>query len=178
MENQTITVNNKEILITSKNGEKYVAIKPICEAIGVDYDNQIDKINKDEILSELTPLRGATGADGKEYKMRVISLRYVFGWLFTINPNKVKPEIKQQIINYKKQCYDALFDSFTKRTSILKEKTSYQIEIDKLESTWKESEEYKKIVALKQKQSDATKRLNALDKNVVSEQLDMFVEEY
>jgi len=61
MSNQIITVNQKEITINSFGVEKYVAIKPICEAIGVDYDSQIEKINNDEILSQLTPLRGATG---------------------------------------------------------------------------------------------------------------------
>lgn len=177
MENQVIIVNNKEISIATHGNEKYVAIKPICEAIGVDYDNQMDKINEDEILSQLTPLRGVVAADGKNREMRVISLRYVFGWLFTINPNKVKPEIKEQIIEYKKQCYDALFDTFTKRTTILKEKTAYQIEIDRLESNWKETEEYKQIQDLKIKQKNATQRLNSLDKSVMDEQLDMFKEE-
>jgi len=177
MGNQIITVNEKEISIESHNNEKFVAIKPICEAIGVDYDNQIEKINNDEILSQLTPLKGVVAADGKTRKMRVISLRYVFGWLFTINPNKVKPEIKQDIINYKKQCYDALFDTFTKRTSILKEKTNYQIEIERLESNWRKTDEYQKIQDLKKQQKNATQRLNNLDKNIVNEQLDLFKKE-
>jgi hypothetical protein len=169
-----ITVNNRDITIVTDKNEKYVSIKSICKAIGVKYDTQIDKINADEILSQLTPLRGATGADGKEYKMRVIPLKYVFGWLFTISANKVKPEIKESIIAYKKECYDALFDTFTKRTNILKEKTTIQVEIEKLESDWKNTPEYKKIQELKKQQSDATKRLNNLDKNIVSEQLDLF----
>lgn len=174
MNTQIITVNEKEISIQSYYNEKFVAIKPICEAIGVDYDNQIEKINSDEILSQLTPLRGATGADGKTYKMRVISLRYVFGWLFTINPNKVNPEIKQDVINYKKQCYDALFDTFTKRTSILKEKTNLQIKIEALEKELEEDERVKKIKELKSSVKNASQRLNNLDKNVVNEQLDLF----
>lgn len=65
MNTKTIKVNNQEILIFTEGQEKYVAIKPICEAIGVDYDSQIEKINGDEILSQLTPIRGAVGADGR-----------------------------------------------------------------------------------------------------------------
>ena len=177
MKTQTITVNEKEIFIETVGKEKYIAIKPICEAIGIDYDNQIDKIKDDEILSQLTPLRGATGADGKTYKMRVISLRYVFGWLFTINPNKVNPEIKQDVINYKKQCYDALFDTFTKRTTILKEKTEYQVKVSELEESLKEDDRYKEIQKFKTLIKNASERMNKLDKNVVSEQLDLFKKE-
>lgn len=72
------------------------------------------------------------------------------------------------------QCYNALFDSFTKRTAILKEKTNYQIEIDQLEADWKKTDEYLKIQELKQKQKNATQRLNNLDKSVVNDQLDLF----
>lgn len=174
---QTITVNEKEIVIETISNEKYVAIKPICEAIGIDYDNQIDKINTDEILSQLTPLRGVVAADGKQRKMRVISLRYVFGWLFTINPKKVKPELRQDIINYKKQCYDALFDTFTKRTSILKEKTAYQLKIEALETSLQEDARYLEIQELKKSIKNSSKRLNELDKHVVDEQLDLFKKE-
>lgn len=177
MSNQIITVNETEISIHTKGKEKYVAIKPICEAIGVDYDNQIEKINNDEILSQLTPLRGATGSDGKEYKMRIIPLRYVFGWLFTINANKVKPEIKDSVIKYKKQCYDSLFDTFTKRTSILKEKTEYQLEIEALEKELESDERVQKIKELKSSVKKASQRLNSLDKTTVSEQFDLFKEE-
>jgi hypothetical protein len=174
MKNQIITVNSTEIQIVTFDGERYVAIKPICEAIGVNYTTQLEKIQDDEILSSVVPLRGITAADNKEYKMRVIPLRFVFGWLFTINPNNVKPEIKQNVLNYRMQCYNSLFDTFTKRTEILKEKTTYQLEIDKLEAQWKESEEYEKIQELKQKQKNASQRLNNLDKDFVADQLELF----
>jgi len=177
MNQQTITVNEKEIIIATIENEKYVAIKPICKAIGVDFQKQLEKIKEDEILGQLYTLRGITGADGKLYKMGTIPLRYVFGWLFTINPNNVKPEIKQNVINYKRECYDALFDTFTKRTSILKEKTTYQIEIENLEEDLKQDDRYVKIQELKSSIKNASLRLNNLDKDVVNEQLDLFRKE-
>lgn len=171
---QHITVNEREIMIATHGNEKFVAIKPICEAIGVDYDYQLEKIKNDEILSQLTKIYRVVAADGKERKMRVLPLRYIFGWLFTINPNNVKPEVKQDVINYKMECYNALFDSFTKRNSILKEKTKYQVEVWELEEELKQDERYKKIQTLKQNIKNASQRLNALDKNVVNEQLNLF----
>lgn len=174
MSSQIITVNEKEIPIATIKNEKYVAIKPICNAIGVDFQKQLEKIKSDEIIGQLYTLRGITGADGKTYKMGTIPLRYVFGWLFTINPKNVKPEIKQDLINYKKECYDALFDTFTKRTAILKEKTEYQVKLSDLEEKIKELDTYKEIQKYKSLIKNASERMNKLDKNVINEQLDLF----
>nr|WP_322625662.1 phage antirepressor N-terminal domain-containing protein [uncultured Flavobacterium sp.] len=169
-----IKINDVVILLTTIKDEKYVAIKPICEAIGVNYTTQLEKILSDDILSSVVPLRGTTGADGKTYEMRVIPLRYVFGWLFTINTNNVKEEARESIRKYKLECYDALFNLFTKRNNILKEKTSAQIEIERLQEELEKDERYTRILELKGHVRDANARLNAMDKNVVTEQLDLF----
>lgn len=174
MNTQSIKVNGQEIMIIADGLEKYVAIKPICEALGVDYSTQLNRLKEDEILASVMGLRPITGADGKTYEMRVLPIRFVFGWLFTINPKNVKPEVKNQVIAYRMECYNALFDTFTKRTSILKEKSAYQLEIERLEEELKSDEKYLKIQALKTSMSDATKRLNAMDKDVLNEQLDLF----
>ena len=177
MSNQIITVNEKEILIISYYNEKYVAIKPICEAIGVDYSSQLKKIKEDPILSSTVVLTTTVGADENQRKMQTLPIRYIFGWLFRIDSRNVKEDIRDSVEKYQKECYDLLFDTFTKRTSILKEKTNLQIEIDSLESKWKETDEYKKIEELKKQQTSATKQLNNLDKNIVNEQLDLFKKE-
>lgn len=174
MKTQSIIVNQKEIFILTEANEKFVAIKPICEAIGVKYETQLEKLLNDEILGATIPLRGMVGADDKSRQMRVIPLRFVFGWLFTINPKNVKPEIKSQIIQYKMECYHALFDSFTKRSAVLKEKTQYQVEIDQLETELKEDKRYKRIQELKSAKTNVTKMLNSLDNEIISEQMDLF----
>ena len=47
-ENATITtvakINKTNILVIEKNGEKRIAIKPICEALGVDFSGQLQRI--------------------------------------------------------------------------------------------------------------------------------------
>ena len=177
MKNQIITVNEKEILIISENSKKYVAIRPICEAIGVNYSSQLKKIKEDPILGSTVVLSTTTGADEKQYKMQTLPIRYIFGWLFRIDSRNVKEDIRHSVEKYQRECYDLLFDTFTKRTTILKEKTNLQIEIDALESKWKQTDEYKKIEELKKQQTSATKKLNNLDKNIVNEQLDLFKKE-
>jgi len=45
-----------------------------------------------------------------------IPLSKLNGWLFSINPNKVKPEVKTKLIEYKNECFDVLYKHFNKTT--------------------------------------------------------------
>lgn len=117
------TINNQGIVIViDENGQKFVPIKPICEALGVDDSSQLKKIKEDEILNPVMVLSTTTGADGKQYKMSSIPLKYVFGWLFSISPKNVNQEAKEKLINYKIICYDALYNYFTEHATFIEEK--------------------------------------------------------
>lgn len=106
-------INGTEIYAVNQEGETYVPIRPICTAIGINYTTQVDRIQSDSILSTTVPLRGMVAEDGKEREMICLPLRYVYGWLFSINPDRVKPEARDKVIEYKRKCYDALYDYFT-----------------------------------------------------------------
>lgn len=117
------TINNQSIVIViDEDGQKFVPIKPICEALGVNYTTQLEKLENDEILNSVIPLRGTTGADGKQYKMKCIPLKFVFGWIFSISSKSVKEEAKEGLINYKLMCYDALYNYFTEHATFIEEK--------------------------------------------------------
>ncbi|MDX1447277.1 phage antirepressor N-terminal domain-containing protein, partial [Lishizhenia sp.] len=134
----------------------------------------LKKLKEDPILGSVVVLSTTTGSDEKQYKMQTLPIRYVFGWLFRIDSRNVKPEIKSTVEKYQQECYDALFDTFTKRTSILKEKTKYQIEIESLEKELEEDPRVKRIKALKSSVKNASQRLNSMDKNEIDQQLDLF----
>lgn len=106
------TINHVEIVVTS---DMFVPIKPICEALGVAFQSQAEKIKSDVILSSVVTLGITTGADGKQYEMLCLPLKYVYGWIFSINPSNVKADIRQNVIKYKQECYDALYEHFHKR---------------------------------------------------------------
>ena len=106
-------INDVDIVTVERDGEIFVPIKPICEAIGIDVESQRDKINSDEILSSVAVFSTATGADGKSYEMQCLPLRYTYGWLFTINPKKVAPEAREAVARYRRECYDVLYEHFT-----------------------------------------------------------------
>lgn len=103
-------VNNVDIVSTSD--EQLVPIRPICEALGIDHKVQWQKIRDDEDLSSTVVLSTTVGADGKEREMSCLPIRYIFGWLFTINPKNVKPEAQDAVRTYRRNCYDALYNHF------------------------------------------------------------------
>ena len=115
-------VNEVAIQLVTDNGKKLVPIRPICEALGIDFDSQRKKLNEDDFLNSTTVLSTAVGADGKDREMMCIPLKYVFGWLFTINPKNVKPEAQEAVTKYRAKCYDVLYDYFADQSDYLEDK--------------------------------------------------------
>lgn len=114
MQQQLISkINGVDIVTVDRDGDVFVPIKPICDALGIDVESQRDKINSDEILSSTAVLSTAVAADGKEREMYCLPLRYVYGWLFTINPKNVAPEAREAVARYRRECYDVLYEHFT-----------------------------------------------------------------
>lgn len=122
-------VNNVDILSTSD--EQMVAVRPICDALGIDYSRQLKKIKEDDDLCSVVGVTPTTGADGKQYDMSCLPIRYIFGWLFTINPMNVKPEAQEAVRAYRRACYDALYDYFFKQP--MRQLEQNKIEITLLE---------------------------------------------
>lgn len=106
-------INGVDIVTVERDGEIFVPIKPICQALGIDVESQRDKIQKDEILNSTTVLSTVVAADGKGREMFCLPLKYVYGWLFTINPKNVAPEAREAVTRYRRECYDVLYEHFT-----------------------------------------------------------------
>lgn len=114
MENQNFIskINGVDIVTVNHNGETYVPIKPICQALGIDFAAQYNKLQADETLSSTIAIIAMVGADNKEREKVCLALKFVYGWLFTINPGKVAPEAREAVIRYRRECYDVLYNHF------------------------------------------------------------------
>lgn len=142
-------------IVMVQNGEKRIAIKPICEVLGVNYSTQLEKLKNDDFLKSVVSLRGTTGSDGKEYQMMTIPYMYVFGWLFTINPKNVREEARETVLKYKMECYQALFNHFTSQNDFLQDKQALLEE--KIENVNRISHEFS---SAKDRLKDAKTELN------------------
>jgi hypothetical protein len=122
METTVITVarvNGVDIQII-ENGEKRVAVKPICDALGVAWEVQFRKLNSDpKFLSTIT-LMVTVGADGRQREMVTIPMKKVFGWLYSINAGNVKPEAREALLKYQEECNDALYNYFARKEEYLR----------------------------------------------------------
>jgi len=116
------------MFLVIQGGENPVPIKPICDALGIDSNGQIQKIKKHEILGPTTCILHVVAADKKDREMVCIPFKYIFGWLFTIEPNMVKEEARDMVIKYQVECYNVLFKHFTDQSDFLRQK---QIAVEK-----------------------------------------------
>ena len=108
-------INNVSLQVVADDREQLVAVKPVCEILGVNYTTQVEKLKEHPIFSSTIPLRGTVGADGKTREMLCIPLRLFPGWLFSINPDNVKEEVRENLIQFQLKCNDVLFDYFFNR---------------------------------------------------------------
>lgn len=113
---ETVNFYGTELIVVHSENMRLVAVKPICDAIGVDHNRQVSKIQNDQSFSYRH--MSATGSDGKYYEMICLPLDQINGWLFSINVNKVKPECKNKLVLYKKECHMALFNHFMCRQGV------------------------------------------------------------
>lgn len=157
---KTIAKINKVNILLIENGDKRVPIRPICDALGIAYQGQIDKLKTDEILGSTLMPSMTVGADGKEREMQTIPFKYIFGWLFSISPKNVSEQAREAVIKYKIECYDALYRHFTEHTDFLEQKSkALQEKMEQLRSIRVKFHEAKEELKSAQEHLDAVKDL-------------------
>ena len=110
---QTIQFNSQSLVTFEQNGTHYTAMKPICENIGLCWDGQRQRIQRDEVLSEGAVII-TVPSNGGDQQMICLPIEYINGWLFGIDIKRCKPEIRETLIMYKKECYQALYNYWNK----------------------------------------------------------------
>lgn len=148
-------VNNVDIVSTSD--EQLVAIKPICEALGIDWSSQKQRIERDEILASTMVMITTVAADGKDREMCAVPYMFVFGWLFSIDASKVNEDVKESVLKYKMECYKVLFEHFTEPQTFLKQK---QVAIEREVNEYQERQ--KDFKDAKKRMDESKARLNKM----------------
>lgn len=110
---QTISFNHQSLVTFEQNGIHYTAMKPICENIGLTWEPQLARIKRDDVLSSTMIVMIMVAEDGKKREMLCMPIKKLNGWLFSINPNKVRADLKERLENYQEECFLALWDYWT-----------------------------------------------------------------
>jgi len=113
MNNSIITVpfHEQSLLATIVDGIPHVAMKPICENIGIDWSAQAQKIKRHPVLSKGMVII-TTPSKGGIQEMLTLPLRMLNGWLFLIDSSRVKPEAKNKVLEYQEECFEVLANHF------------------------------------------------------------------
>jgi len=164
--------NGKAISFLSIDGQYWVAIKPICEALGVNYNRQFQNLKKDDLLNDVFAKQQMHDASNRLQKMVALPEKYVYGWLFSINSDN------RALQTYKRKCYDLLFDYFqgsvTQRKELIEEKIYIEKDIRELEAELSRNKDFQKLMQLKGERLLNGKQLRNYDKKEIDTQLELF----
>jgi len=104
-----VAFRGERLTLAWEGAEPYVAVRPICERLGLDWKSQWAKLtgpvswfNRGVITT--------VGADGKDRQMVCLHAAHVPLWLASISPAKVKPEVRDALIAYQQECALVLFE--------------------------------------------------------------------
>ena len=108
------------IVQLGEDGEIYVALRPIVEALGLDWSGQLQRIKRDPVLSDeiktisvgvtTTQIRGR--GEGAKYHV-CLPKQYLSGFLFGINANRVRKELREPVIKWQREAHLFLDAAFT-----------------------------------------------------------------
>lgn len=118
-----VPFHGNNLYVVNFNGEPYVPMKPIVEGMGLTWQSQFEKL-KQRFSKGITEI--VIPSKGGEQSMLCLALRKLAGWLHTISPNKVKPEIRDKVIKYQEECDDVLYEYWTTGEVKKKHKSTVQ----------------------------------------------------
>jgi hypothetical protein len=98
-----------DLEVITSDGAVHVGVRAVCEALGVSYQGQIEKLKSDPAVGLkmiLIPSRGG------QQDTACIPLRALPLWLATIHPSKVKPAVREKLTRYKREAAEVLADHF------------------------------------------------------------------
>lgn len=101
------------IVLEDSLGDRFVALRPIVEALGLDWSAQYRRLNRHPVLSATVAMTTTVAEDGRDREMVALPIELFHGWLFTIDASRVKPEAKDKLLAYQMECFDVLHSYFT-----------------------------------------------------------------
>ena len=155
-----LSFNGKSIYFKEVSNEYWIAIKPICEALEVDYIRAYKNLSEDDLLNRILSKQTIHSKSNRLQEMVCLPEKYIYGW------------------EYQLQCYDILFNYFNGaligRKRLLQKQETTQKEIDKIEQQLRENEQYTALMKLKQEHQRLRKQLKNIDKQTIERNPSLF----
>ena len=106
------------LLTAMHEGRPVVALKRVVEALGLSWPRQLARVTTDPKFANNCAHMCTVAEDGKPREMVVLPVDKLHGWLFTINPNKVRADLREKLDRYQNECFAALHAYWTQGVAV------------------------------------------------------------
>jgi hypothetical protein len=165
----------KNIVYLYKNGTYWIAVKPVCEALRVDFIRQFKNLNDDVILRpRLSKQTILLPGDTQPRKYLCLPEEYIYGWIFSLHSDS------EELRKYKAECYHVLYEHFhgiiTRRRKLLKEKADITLKRRKLEYILLQNSDYVELSKIKAQEISIGKKIKDVERGELQEELELFTQ--
>ncbi|MFE1601617.1 phage antirepressor N-terminal domain-containing protein [Methylobacterium sp. ID0610] len=112
----TVPFHGDTLFAVEREDGIHVAIKPIADRLGIDWRSQRSRLSRDPILSEGLAMEPMPSVGGAQDTV-VLRLDLLSGWLFGLDASRVRPECREAVLAYQRECFSVLFAHFYRRRS-------------------------------------------------------------
>ncbi|AYZ83029.1 phage antirepressor N-terminal domain-containing protein [Pseudomonas aeruginosa] len=108
-----VPFHEHSLLTLNEGGIVYVAMRSVCEQMGLQWEAQYKRLQRNTVLASTMSIMDMVASDGRMREVVSLPLDMLNGWLFGIDANRVKPELKEMVLRYQRECYRVLADYWT-----------------------------------------------------------------
>lgn len=104
----SVPFNGQQVITAMNDGVAYVGMKAIVENLGMSWGTQQQKLARNHVKFGCIHMN--MPSKGGIQQMLCIPLRKLNGWLFSINPAKVRADIRDRLVKYQEECFTVLYN--------------------------------------------------------------------
>jgi hypothetical protein len=109
---EIIPFNDHQIMTVRNDSGIHVVMKPIAEALGLDWSAQLQRIKRHPVLAEGMVITTIPSVNGRQ-DAAALELERFHGWLVTISPDRIADEEKRNvIIDYQRRAFRVIYEHF------------------------------------------------------------------
>lgn len=112
----SVPFRNETVLAVVADGKFYVPMKPICKNLGLQWESQYNRIQRHAVMkTSIFMTNMQMPGDDQVREVTCLPLSMLNGWLFGVDVNRVKANLREKLMDYQRECFDVLFQHFMPR---------------------------------------------------------------
>lgn len=121
-----IPFHSDELFLVESDGKPLVVLKPVIEAIGLDYWAQVERLRKHS-WAALGKRQVQVPGQQQRREMLVCDTRTFLMWLATVDENRVAEDVRAKLVMYQSEVADAIEAYWTKGGAVNPRATEEQL---------------------------------------------------